>query len=629
MPDGFRFPFDNDLWVPLAIDPLEEQRDQATSRVAVIGRLNEGVTVEEAQTQLDGITQRLAAEYPETNEGLGAFVQLYVDNVMPTQITAILWLMLAAVFGVLFISCANVANLLLARASIRAKEVAIRSALGASRSRLIRQLLVEAVILALGGGVIGIVLASVGIDIFNAAIVDIQKPYWIDIRLDTPVLLFSMAATMLAAVVSGTVPAFKASGTDVHEILKDESKGSSSFRMGRFSTGLVVAEIALSCALLVGAGMMVKSVMRLKTLDFGFVSANVFTARVGLFETDYPDDDSRLQFFEGLQQRLGAIPGVQSAALTNNLPGTGAGQWSFAVEGVSYETDRDYPFANRATITPGYFDTFEVGLLEGRDFTPQDRDGSLSVTTVNESFARKYFPQQSAVGKRIRLGRSNSENPWMTVVGVVPDLHVGGGVGGLGSSDQNPEHFYTPLAQGALRFMSIALKTRGDPLAVAPLVRETVAAIDPNLPIYWVFSMDTAIEQATWAFGLFGSLFSMFGAIALFMAAVGLYGVMAFSVSRRTQEMGIRMALGAYGDDIVRLVLKKGMLQLGIGMTIGLGLGVAMAMPLRVALFDVNPTDPTVYAAIVLTLTAAGLLACFVPARRATRVNLVDALRPE
>ncbi len=494
---------------------------------------------------------------------------------------------------------------------------------------MIRQLLVEAAILAVAGGLLGVAFGYVATDVFNAAILDIEKPYWIDIRVDAPVLFFALAVTMLASLVSGTIPAFKASGADVQQILNDETRGSSSLRIGRFSTSLVIGEIALSCALLVAAGLMIRSVVNLKTLDMGFETAGVFTARIGLPETDYPDDDSKLQFHDRLLRDLGGLPGVQSASLTSRLPGTGAGQWWFGVDGGTYETDQDYPFAYQKTVTPQFFQTYDVSILEGRSFSVQDREGSLPVAIVNESFASRYFPERPAIGGRIRLGRLESENPWMTVVGVVPDLHVGGGVGGLGSSGTAQEQFYTPLAQNVSGFMGIAVKTQGDPVLIAPAVREAVSKIDPNLPIFDADSMDGAIETATWAFGLFGSLFMIFGGIALFMAAVGLYGVMAFSVSRRTQEMGIRMALGAHGMQIMRLVLKKGMIQLAVGLTVGLGLGALMSKPLQVALFDVKPGDPLVYGAIVVAFVLSGLLACFIPARRATRIELVDALRPE
>ncbi|MCH9051844.1 MAG: FAD-dependent oxidoreductase [Proteobacteria bacterium] len=283
MPDGFKFPFDNDVWLPLGIDRDRLQRGDGPT-FSVIGRLQETATLDQARAQMSGIAAGLAAEFPATNDNVGVFAHPYVEEIMPPQITAILYIMLGAVFGVLLIACANVANLLLARAVIRSKEVAIRSALGASRSRLIRQLLVEAAILAITGGFVGIALGYVATDVFNAAILDIQKPYWIDIRLDTPVLFFALGITMLASLVSGTVPAFKATGADIQQILNDETRGSSSFRMGRFSTGLVIGEIALSCALLVAAGFMIKSVVNLRTLDMGFETAGVFTARIGLFE---------------------------------------------------------------------------------------------------------------------------------------------------------------------------------------------------------------------------------------------------------------------------------------------------------------------------------------------------------
>ena len=629
MPVGFRFPFDNDLWVPLGLAPTELPRGQG-SLLWVIGRLEEDVSLEQARSHMGGIAERLAVEYPETNQGVGTVVVSYPDALLPSELGAMSWVMLVGVFGVLFISCANVANLLLARAAVRAKAMAIRSALGASRARVIRQLMVEATIIALIGGALGVVLASVLIDSYTSMIEEIQTPYWFDIRLDAPILFFAVAMTLVASIASGIVPAIKASGVDVHEVLKDDSAGSSSFRMGRFSMGLVMTEIALSSALLVLAGMAIKSAINLKALDMGFETANVFTARLTLVETDYPDRESILQFYDRLRQGLEALPGVASVGFVDRLPGTGAGQSRFAVEGVPYPTNQDYPVANRATVTTGFFDTFGVNLLEGRDFGSQDRDGGLPVTIVNQSFVQRYFPQRSAVGQRLRVGRAGSQNAWMTVVGVVPDLHVGDDIaGGIRSGGVMTEQFYTPLAQGAPRGMSMAIKTRDDPLAIAPLVRNAVGALDPNLPIYEVDSMDDVIRTATVAIGVLSRTFSVFGAIALFMSAVGLFGVMAFSVSRRTQEMGIRMALGANGKDIIGLVLKKGMVQLGVGMALGLGLGMVMARPLQVALFQVNPNDPTVYAAIVVAFTLAGLLACMVPALRATRVNLVEALRPE
>ena len=298
-------------------------------------------------------------------------------------------------------------------------------------------------------------------------------------------------------------------------------------------------------------------------------------------------------------------------------------------QGVAYQSDQDYPSANRAYIMPDFFETFGVGLLEGRSFTQQDREGALLTAVVNQSFAQRHFGQESALGRRFRLGRLESEEPYLTIIGVVPDLHVGGGVGGLGSDAVSPEQFYRSIPQNSISSVSVAVRSRGDPVALMPSIRSLVQELDSNLPLYRVGTMDEAIETTTWAFGLFGSIFVIFALASLFLAGVGLYGVMAFSVGRRTQEMGVRMALGATAPQIMGLVLGNGMKQLGIGGAVGLAMGAAMARPLAVVFFDVNPTDPGVFAAIVVTLGVAGVAACIVPALRATRVELVDALRPE
>jgi predicted permease len=626
MPEGFHFPFEEDVWLPLGMDPLEAVR--GGSRVGVVGRLLEGVSLEQADAQMQGIATRIAAEYPDTNEGIGVWAQTYEDLIMPPAIVAVLWVMLFAVFGVLLIACFNVANLLLARAVVRSREVAVRSALGADRSRLIRQLMMEAALLAVAGGLVGIAMAWVGVELFNAAILDIQKPYWIDIRLDGPAILFTVAITTFASIAAGTVPAVRASGSKVHEILQDESRGSSSFRIGRFSGMLVVGEIALSCALLVAAGMMIKSVINVNQIDLGFDGDQVFTARVGLFEGDYPDEQSRQRFFDRLLEEMRSEPEVVAAGLTVSLPALGSGRARIALEGVAYAEPRDQPVSNFTFISPGYFQALAVDVTEGRAFTEADREGAVPTAIVNESFVAKHFGSDSPIEQRFRMGE---DGPWLTVVGVVPDIYVGGqSVGGVGGGAILADQFFTPLAQSTeVRFISLAVRTRGEPGAFASSARAAVQRIDPGLPLYWMRTMEQSVETATWVFTLFGSLFTTFGAAALFLAAVGLYGVMAFSVGRRQQEMGIRMAVGAGARNVFGLVLGKGMRQLGIGAAIGLAIGAAMAQPMAVVFFEVEPSDPFVSAAIVMTMGLSGLLACLVPAWRATRIELVDALRPE
>jgi putative ABC transport system permease protein len=323
MPEGFHFPFQADVWLPLDIDPTQATR--GGSRIAVVGRLLEGVSLEQADVQMQAIAGRLASEYPETNEGVGVWVQSFEESVMPPGIVAILWVMLAAVFGVLLIACFNVANLLLARSTERSREMAIRSAMGAERGRIIRQLLIEATILAVVGGAGGMVLSYVGIEAFNASIVDVERPYWIDIRLDVPTLLFTVAITAFAAVAAGMLPAIRASGGQIHEILQDESRGSSGLRLGRFASVLVMGEIAMSCAVLVAAGMMIKSVINVSRYDMGFEPQGIFTARLGLFDNDYPDDESRLDFYDRLGEGLAAEPEAEAVGLTTSLPALGSG----------------------------------------------------------------------------------------------------------------------------------------------------------------------------------------------------------------------------------------------------------------------------------------------------------------
>jgi len=635
MPPGFRFPFDQEIWLAYRGE-WEGLPRRSGDFFQAYGYLKEGVTVETARDEVQMIADRLAAEFPETNEGIGGNVMLYQEAYMPAEITAVLWLMLGATVGIMMIACANVANLLLARAALRARDVAVRTALGANRMRVVRQLLTETLVLGALGGVVGLVIAYVGTNVFNVALVDIQKPYWIDLRTDVPALLFTAGVTLLAAIAAGTIPAMRASGASVSGVLRDESRGSSSLRIGRLTSVLVVGELAVSCALLIAAGFMVQSIINSQTMDLGFNPDNLMTARVGLFETEYPTRDDRQQFFRDLYTRLNEETGVRQAAFTTNLPSGGTGRWEFAIEGESYETDADYPTTNEAQVSAGYFATMGSSLLAGREFRyaesfwSSDTEGQVEpVAIVNKSFADKYLPDTDPLGKRIRLGTSESERPWMRIVGVVPDQYVGGGVGGIGNDQIPPEQIYYPIGQEDLRFLSMVLRAEGASDALANQARAVVTSIDPNLPIYFVLPMNKVLSDNAWAISLFGSLFTIFGAAALFLASVGLYGVMSFSVAQRRQEMGVRMALGAETGDILRIIFRRVSVQLAVGLTIGVGLAYAASGPLRYVMFGVETTDVKVYAAIVVTLVATGLVATFLPANRAARVDPVTALRPE
>ncbi len=626
MPEGFHFPFDEEIWVPGRYDSSLPR--ESAPFMGVVARLREGTTIEAANGQLAALDQRISAEYPNTNGGLTFDVEPFEDSVMPPEIRAATWAMLAAVFGVLLIACVNVANLLLARATLRTKEMAVRTAMGASRWRVTRQLLAEAGILAFFGSVLGLGLAYLGVAAFNQAILEIQKPYWIDIRVDIATLVFTLTLTAVVAIVAGIIPARRAAGVNVGEVLKDESRGSSSSRMGRFSSSLVMAELAVSCALLVGAGLMVKSVVNLRAQDLGIDPGPVMTGRVGLFEGDYPTREDRADFFRRLEAEVSSTPGVTAASLVSNLPSTGTARWSFGLDGETYLADADYPQTWGTMITSGYFDVMNAKWVQGRQFRVSDNDPDADpVVIVNESFVRRYFPEGDVVGRSIRLGREDSTLPWMRVVGIVGDVYVGGGVGGIGNDQLSADQVYVPITFLDARFLTVAVAGRGSPQQLAAPIREAVANLDPSLPVYELASMDRVIQLNTWAFGLFGALFTIFGVVALFLATVGLYGVMAFSVSQRRQEIGVRMALGAAPRDVIALVMQQGAVQLAVGLIAGLGLGWLMARPLAVILYGVNPTDPVVYGAIVVTLLGAGLLASFIPARAATRCDPVSAMR--
>ncbi|MCG6955424.1 MAG: ABC transporter permease [Gemmatimonadetes bacterium] len=626
MPEGFRFPFDEDAWMTLRLDPATMSRD--AWRVDVFAKVRGGVTPKAVSSDLEEVARWMGNTYPTDAQPSTFFTEPYAERYMPRQIADVLFLMLAATFGVLLIACANVANLLLARATVRSREVAVRTALGANRVRVVRQLFSEALVLAILGGVLGGVLAWVGAVAMDRAIVDIEKPYWIMVRMDGTALAFAIGMTLLASVAAGTIPAIRASGMQVGELLKDEGRGSSSLRVSRISAALVVGQIAVSGGLLLAAGLMVKSLTNLRKVDLGFEPQGVLTGRVTLPRADYPTAADRRRFFRELEDRLQAEPGVESSTLASTLPSLGASRWALSVEGESYPQERDHPIANGAVVTDGFFRTMKVSVLRGRDFQPGEVwDPSDPVAIVNQSCARKIFGGRDPLGRRVRLGGSASSFPWVRIVGIVPDIHIGGGVGGIGDDRVPPEEIYLPPAAYDVQSMAAAVRTRGAPDAMAPRLRAVVSSLDPNLPVYGLESMPRAIESATWFFGLFGSLFAIFGIAALFMAAVGLYGVMAFSVNQRRHEVGVRMALGAGPREIMHMVLRRGAGQVGLGLLLGLGLGMLMARPLSVVTFGVRLGDPAVYLIVVGTLIAVGILACVIPGRSAARTDPVEAIR--
>lgn len=624
MPEKFAFPIREMVWIPLSIDPLATPRGQGPN-YQVIARRKPGVSLAQAKAEAASIASQLQSEFPASNRGVGSDVMPYARTVLGPEIYGLLYTMLGAGIGVLLIACVNVSNLLVARASLRRREVAVRMALGAARNRVVRQHLTEVLVLATVGGGLGILLSIFGMRWFAQALSVNPPPFWITFELDYRVMLFVLGLIVVASLFAGTLPAMHASRVSASGVLKDDSRSSTSARLGKFSNGLVVAELAVSCGLLIAAGLMIKSVVQLKNVQMPFAIENVLTARIDLPRGTYPDSPASIRFFEQLLPRLQALPGVEGATLSDGLPAAGNGVIPVQIEGKAYPQKSDYPLAREGIVTAGYFDTFETKLLSGREFTTADVATSLPVAVINESFARTHFPQVDPIGHQMKRIRDTKE-PWLTVVGVVPDLLMEG----IGNNNASPVGYYIPISQSDVaNGVRIAVRTRGEPGGMTSLVRSAVTSLDTDLAIYEISTMRRVIDRQTWFYTTFGTFFMAFGVCALFLAAAGLYGVMSFAVTQRTREMGVRSALGAQGPQLILLVMRKSVIQLAVGLFLGLGLALLASGALEPVLYHVNPRDSTVFIAVAATLAFASLFASFLPARRVTRIDPVLALSVE
>ncbi|HUL73055.1 MAG TPA: ABC transporter permease [Vicinamibacterales bacterium] len=618
MPPKFAFPQGADLWRPLELK-AGATRGQGR-QVSVVGRLKAGVTIERASADMAAIARRLEQQYPE-NKDLTTDVMPFIRRFMSKQVISTLTAMLVAVMGVLLIACANVTNLQLARAAERGKEIAVRTALGAGRARVVRQLLVEGLILAALGAALGLGIALVGTRLFRGAVADTHPPFWIDIRVDQIVLLFVMAITLLAAVLSSLVPALRVTRQDVNAVLKDEGRGNTGVRIGRFSRTLVVAEVLLSCCLLVVSGLVIKSVVQIGQVDYPFATEDVFTGSVLIGQKAYPADADVWGVTDRLADRLASVPGVRGLAFSSGVPTPGGGTPA-SVEGRTYASDNDHPMVRRVIVSPSFFATLRVPLLRGRMISVSDGAAAPPVALVGEDFARKLFPGEDAVGRRVKYG-NDPKAPWVTIIGIVPNLAVGANPGDV------TETMYVPLAQFPVRTLGILASTTGDPVALTSAIRRAIADVDQDLALSGSDRLSAALWQRSWAFRVFGALLTAFGVGALVLAAAGLYGVMAFGVRRRTQEIGVRLALGADRARVIRMVLSQGLWRVGAGIALGLLPAWFLAGFMKILFFNVTQGDPVVFGVVIGVLLLTGFAASIVPALRAASVDPIVALRHE
>lgn len=619
MPAGFRFgSSETELWTPMAFTAQQAQQ-HGGHYISALGQLKPGVPLTQAQAELSTIAERLAQQYPESNTGwnvkLTPLLEFTVREIKPA-----LLVLLGAVAFVLLIACANVANLLLARAAARQKEIAIRTSLGAGRGRIVRQLLTESVLLALAGGGLGLALAAWGTDVL-LKLAPPDLPRVSDVALDWRVVAFTLALTLLTGVLFGLVPALQASKPNLNETLKDAGRGSTEGgRRQLIRSSLVVLEVASALVLLVGAGLLIKSFLRLQQVDPGFNPKNTLTASVALPQKKYPEEKQQAAFYQQLLEKISALPGVQAAATAVVVPLSGNDYvLGFEIEGRPKVENQ--PSTNYYAVSADYFKAMGIPLLRGRVFTDRDTADTTRVAVINESMAQKFFPHEDPLGKRIHV--TNGPTTYREIVGIVGDVKE------YGLDRATPLQTYEPFLQKPNSSMFLIVRAAGDPANLSGAIRREVLSLDKEQPVASLRTLEqliaTTIAQQQFSMTLLG----VFAAVALLLSAIGIYGVLSYAVTQRTNEIGIRMALGADQGAVLKLVVGQGMLLTLTGIGAGLVAALALTRVLATLLFGVSATDPLTFGAIALLLMLAALLACWIPARRAMKIDPLVALRYE
>jgi len=648
MPQGFAFPVNEQLWIPLYSEfPVRERNDPRSINPAVLALLKPGVSLDQANAEISTFARRFSEAYPQTNKQFSAgLVEPLLKTYTPLPLRGTLLTMLAFCVGVLLIGCMNVMNMQFARASLRARELAIRSSLGASRTRLILQMLNESLLLSVVGAVLGVGLAYYCTNLLSETVrnLDNPPPSWITFDIDGLVLVFSVGAMLAAAVVSGLLPAWLASRANVAGVLKEGGRGGTSRGTRLVMRSLVVFQVVVTCVLLIGSLLQMKSILKQQTIDYGYDTDGIMSARMGLMDGAYPSQEMRKTFFDRLVRELRAHPEFEAVALTNRFRMVFSGSGPIEIEGKEYKENRDRPNANFEQVTAGYFDVIGQTLIEGRGFEEDDLDTRLPVAIVNAAFARKHFGNESPLGRRFRGidGNTLQPGPWRTIVGVVRTVRM---MPPFNVPNVDDSGFYVPfysLPSGPTgqepfvsQFATVIVKPRGGLRAesLANPLRREVAKVDADLPLYFVDTPRRQIDGFVSQNRIVAIMFTIFGVVATIIAGVGIYGVMSFSVNQRTQELGVRMALGADSRRILRMVLGQGSVLTGFGVTLGLLITLALAWAvgdgIQSVLFGVSPRDPLIYAAVVAMVAVVSIAATFVPARRATRVDPMTALRAE
>jgi putative ABC transport system permease protein len=633
MPPDMKFPYNNDVWLPFSQLPVQVRESKRGVRtLQAMGRLAPGVTLAQARGEIERISTKLAQDFPDTNKDFRPTVMTYNQRVAGGPIRLIFLSLMGAVAFVLLIACANVSNLLLARSTQRSREIAVRISLGAGRWRIVRQLLAESLLLAAVSGALGLGLSVIGVRLFDSLVTtDIGKPYWMKFTMDAEVMAFLGAICLGTALVFGLAPALHVSKTDVHEVLKDAGgrSGMSGGRARRWTSALIVVELTLTLVLLAGAGFMMRSFMAMYQMNIGADTSHLLTMRLFLPLGKYPKPELRTALYEQLEQRLKGVSAIAASAITSNAPMQGGFLRQLSVNGRAAAPGERPPEVTMVSISPGYFDTMGVHVLRGRSLEASDGLPGHESALVNQRFVAMHFRDRDPLGQRITLvdgfpSAQPSPPVSATVVGIVPTIRQ------RNFQDPDPDPVvYLPYRADAQRFSMLIVRTVGDPAGVTAVVREQMRAVEPDVPLFSVMTMDKLLALQRWSFRVFGSMFAIFAVIALVLSAVGLYAVTAYSVTQRTAEIGVRMALGAQPKQVLWLVLRRALVQLAIGVPIGIAGAFGVGQLLRTLLVETSARDPVTIGSIAAVMIIVSVNACFWPARRATRLDPVSALRYE